>query len=169
MIQSQAVPVVRHATRSDLPRVAELAIAHAVYEQADPPAAGFAERLADALFDRPEPRLICLVAELGDGSLAGYATCTPEFATWSGHEYLHMDCLFLDGDHRGLGLGRLLIDAVAAEAVALGLEEVQWNTPVWNEGAIRFYDRLGATSREKRRYAWTVPAGAGAPRAVSSS
>jgi RimJ/RimL family protein N-acetyltransferase len=45
---------------------------------------------------------------------------------------------------------------VTAEARALGLTEVQWQTPSWNEGAIRFYDRLGARARAKTRFTLTV-------------
>ncbi len=36
-----------------------------------------------------------------------------------------MDCLFLWADSRGSGLGALLMEAVVAEARALGLDEVQ--------------------------------------------
>ncbi|WP_079152004.1 GNAT family N-acetyltransferase [Streptomyces sp. RTd22] len=66
-----------------------------------------------------------------------------------------MDCLFLRSGNRGQGLGPLLMDAVAARARDLGLTEVQWNTPAWNEGAVRFYERLGAQAKEKLRY--TLP------------
>ncbi|MFE1903792.1 GNAT family N-acetyltransferase [Streptomyces gardneri] len=166
--------VVRHARAEDLERVVELVAEHAEYEKAAPPAPGLATRLAGLLFggtgredgfggpepaDEPRrpsggetPRLRCLVAELPDGSLAGYATCAPELSTWDGVAYLHMDCLYLTSTARGHGLGPLLLDAVRAEARALGLTEIQWQTPAWNEDAIRFYDRLGATSKEKRRY-----------------
>ncbi|WP_324609629.1 hypothetical protein [Streptomyces sp. WM6386] len=68
-----------------------------------------------------------------DGAVVGYATCSAEVSTWDGSEYLHMDCLFLRHGHRGLG-------------------QVQWQTPAWNEGAIRFYGRIGATSKDKRRF-----------------
>ncbi|CAM5439170.1 N-acetyltransferase GCN5 [Streptomyces narbonensis] len=160
--------MVRHARVEDLGRLVELVAEHAEYEKAAPPAPGLADRLAGLLFgDRGStgephalprtvaPRLRCLVAELPDGSLAGYATCAPELSTWDGVAYLHMDCLYLTSTARGHGLGPLLVDAVRAEARALGLTEIQWQTPAWNEGAIRFYDRLGATSKEKRRY--TLP------------
>ncbi|MEV8589368.1 GNAT family N-acetyltransferase [Streptomyces sp. NPDC051180] len=148
--------VVRHADPEDLPRVVELVAEHAAYEKAAPPAPGLADRLAGLLFG-PEPaRLRCLVAALPDGTLAGYATCAPELSTWDGAAYLHMDCLYLAEASRGHGLGPLLVAAVRAEARALGLPRIEWQTPVWNEGAIRFYDRLGAGSREKRRY--TLPA-----------
>ncbi|MEU2288376.1 GNAT family N-acetyltransferase [Streptomyces sp. NPDC013178] len=149
-------PLVRPARPADLPRVAELACEHAEYERAAPPAPDLAERLHTLLFGTPAPRLRCLVAETPDGEVVGYASCAPELSTWDGCEYLHMDCLFLTPGHRGHGLGALLMDAVTAEARALGLTEVQWQTPVWNEGAIRFYDRLGAHAKEKVRFTLTV-------------
>ncbi|MEU9126831.1 GNAT family N-acetyltransferase [Kitasatospora sp. NPDC048540] len=152
-----AGPRVRAAVRADLPQVAVPAAEHAAYERAAPPAEGLAELLAAELFERAEPRLSCLVAELPGGVLAGYATCTEEFSTWQGRAHLHLDCLYLRDEHRGLGLGGLVIGAVVAEAGARGLAEVQWNTPVWNEGAIRFHDRLGATRKEKQRYSLAVP------------
>ena len=149
-------PVIRHAGRSDLPRVAELAAQHAEYERAAPPVPDLADRLAALLFDDPAPRLCCLVAELPDGEIVGYATCAPELSTWDGREYLHMDCLFLTPGHRGLGLGALLVKAVTEQARALGLPEVQWQTPRWNEDAIRFYARLGAQGKDKRRFSLPV-------------
>lgn len=145
-------PAVRPAGRADLPRVAELAFLHAEYERSAPPVPDLTERLDALLFGTPRPRLRCLVAESPDGEVVGYATCAPEVSTWDGREYLHMDCLFLLSAHRGLGLGALLMDAVTEEARRLGLTEVQWQTPAWNEGAIRFYDRLGARAKEKLRY-----------------
>ncbi|MFE5716694.1 GNAT family N-acetyltransferase [Streptomyces sp. NPDC056501] len=172
--------VVRRARAEDLGRVVELVAEHAEYEKSAPPAPGLATRLAGLLFGgegpggEPQgrtgstealPRLRCLVAELPDGSLAGYATCAPELSTWDGVAYLHMDCLYLTSTARGHGLGPLLMDAVRAEARAVGLTEIQWQTPAWNEGAIRFYDRLGATSKEKRRY--TLPVDPAAPASAS--
>ncbi|GGT39234.1 hypothetical protein GCM10014713_36120 [Streptomyces purpureus] len=148
-------PRVRHARPEDLPRVAELAAEHAAYEKAAPPSPGLPDRLDALLFTTPTPRLRCLVAELPDGTLAGYATCAPEISTWEG-EYLHMDCLYLSAAHRGLGLGPLLMTAVESEARTLGLKEIQWQTPSWNEGAIRFYARLGAEPKEKLRYTLRV-------------
>ncbi|OKK06402.1 acetyltransferase [Streptomyces sp. CB03234] len=151
---------IRHARPADLPRVAELAAEHAAYEKAAPPAPGLADRLAALLFATEAPRLRCLVAERpGDGHLVGYATCAPELSTWDGREYLHLDCLFLEAGQRGLGAGPMLMNAVIAEAHALGLTQVQWQTPAWNEGAIRFYDRLGAQAKEKLRYTLSVPHG----------
>lgn len=154
--------VVRHARPEDLGRVVELVAEHAAYEKAAPPAPDLATRLSRLLFGAGS-RLRCLVAELPDGSLAGYATCAPELSTWDGAEYLHMDCLYLTSTARGHGLGPRLVEAVREEARTLGLTETQWQTPAWNEGAIRFYDRLGATSKEKRRFSLPVEPIQGSP------
>ena len=116
----------RHARPADLPHIALLAAEHAAYEKAVPPPAD-------------EPQTTRMTA-----------------ARWDGAEYLHMDCLFLRDGHRGLGVGPKLVDAVLAEARARGLGQVQWQTPPWNKDAIRFYDRLGAQAKEKRRYFLSV-------------
>ncbi|MDQ0600373.1 GNAT superfamily N-acetyltransferase [Streptomyces canus] len=144
-------PVVRRARPEELTDVVALIAEHAVYEKAEPPAPGLEERLRPLMFGSPEPRLRCLVAELG-GTVVGYATCSAEVSTWDGAEYLHMDCLFLRDGHRGLGIGEALMDAVRDEARALGVGHVEWQTPAWNDGAIRFYGRIGATSKDKRRF-----------------
>jgi GNAT superfamily N-acetyltransferase len=66
--------------------------------------------------------------------------------------FLHMDCLYLREETRGLGLGRQLVMEIASLAYRLGCVNVQWQTPVWNERAIRFYQRLGAKGKQKVRF-----------------
>ncbi|MEU8134775.1 GNAT family N-acetyltransferase [Streptodolium elevatio] len=151
-------PLVRRARPHDLPRIVELMREHTAYEKAAPPTADVADRLGPLLFGTAAPpRLHCVVAELAGGEVVGYATCAAEMSTWDAREYLHMDCLFLRDGSRGHGLGRQLLDAVVAVARELGLTEVQWQTPVWNEGAVRFYNRLGGGAKEKLRYTLPVP------------
>ncbi len=41
---------------------------------------------------------------------------------------------------------------IASLAYRLGCVNVQWQTPVWNERAIRFYQRLGGEGKEKVRF-----------------
>lgn len=149
-------PHVRRARPADLPRIVELIREHAAYEKAAPPTDDLADRLGPLLFGSAAPRLHCVVAQLADGEVVGYATCSAEMSTWDARQYLHMDCLFLRDGTRGHGLGPRLVDAVVAIARELGLTEVQWQTPSWNEGAVRFYNRLGAQAKEKLRYTLTV-------------
>jgi GNAT superfamily N-acetyltransferase len=101
------------------------------------------------------PRLWCLVVDAGV-AIVGYATYSLHFSTWRGADYLHIDCLYLHLSFRHLGIGTDMMNAIAEHARVLGCEVLQWQTPVWNAPAARFYDRLGATRLEKLRYSWSV-------------
>lgn len=149
------MPVVRRARVGDLPRLVELMREHIAYEKSAPRPPGLAERLGPQLFAE-DARMWVLLAGTPDGDVAGYAACSAEFSFWDAHHYLHLDCLYLAEDARGHGLGAALMDGVRELARELGLGQVQWQTPDWNEGAIRFYDRLGATGLSKRRYGLSV-------------
>ena len=54
--------------------------------------------------------------------------------------------------HRDGGVGKLLAHAVIELARERGSGELQWQTPAWNSGAIRFYSRLGARQQSKERF-----------------
>ncbi|MFI5830865.1 GNAT family N-acetyltransferase [Streptomyces sp. NPDC051578] len=146
---------VRAARVEDLPRIVELVHEHVAYEKSHPRAPGLEARLGAALF-ADGARVWVLLAETPQGEVVGYAACSEEFSFWDGRHYLHMDCLYLAEAARGHGLGGALMDAVTGLARERGLGHVEWQTPDWNEGAIRFYDRLGATGRPKRRYSLLV-------------
>lgn len=155
MEHTSAAPVVRPARPEDLPRLVELMREHMVYERSAPRPAGLADRLGAQLF-ADGAGLWVLLARTPRGEVAGYAACSAEFSFWEARHYLHMDCLYLAEEARGHGLGAALMDGVAALARERGFGHVEWQTPDWNEGAIRFYDRLGATGKPKLRYALPV-------------
>ena len=52
--------------------------------------------------------------------------------------------------------GRDHVDLSGIKAV--GIDEIQWQTPEWNADAARFYRRLGATETVKRRFALELDA-----------
>jgi GNAT superfamily N-acetyltransferase len=141
---------IRPARPDDLDGLLRLCSEHAAYERLAPPAPEAAQALSAALWG-PAPRASCLVAHSGH-ELFGYATYSLEFATWTGHEYVHLDCLFVRETHRGNGIGQALLARVTQAAAELGAREIQWQTPDWNADAIRFYRRAGATGRHKIRF-----------------
>lgn len=138
--------------RAELAPVRTLIEAHVRYEQS---AAVVPEdwegRLADLI---AVGRLTVFIAS-SDDTVLGYASMTREVSTWSGRTFAHLDCLFVDGENRGHGVGRLLFNAASAHARSVGETELQWQTPAWNEGAIPFYSRTGAQSASKARF--TLP------------
>ena len=142
--------IIRRVTPADMPALLQLCIDHAIYEKTIYTTEDVLEPLSRALFSQP-PRLWSWVAE-ADGALVGYATASLEFSTWSAREYLHMDCLFLSEPWRGKGAGRALIDAVIDLAKSKGVDRIEWQTPEWNTGAVRFYKDVGATATMKLRF-----------------
>ena len=58
--------------------------------------------------------------------------------------FLYLEDLVVTDAARGMGVGEALLAAVAAEAVARGASRLEWAVLDWNEGALRFYRRLGA-------------------------
>jgi ribosomal protein S18 acetylase RimI-like enzyme len=141
---------IRAACAADIPELIELINEHTAYEKAPPPSTHLAERLPAVMF-AADAKIHAFVAETSDG-LIGYATCSVEASTWQANHYLHLDCLYLRPTSRGGGIGTRLLLEVTQLARQRGLQQVQWQTPEWNESAIRFYERTGARSDRKRRY-----------------
>lgn len=140
---------IRSAEPGDIEELVTLCAEHAAYEKASFDPNGMAERLRIFLFQ--DQRFFCFVAVDDSDTLCGYATCMLEFSTWDAELYLHMDCLYLRPEARNRGIGDSFMRIIAAKAIELKCSQIQWQTPQWNIDAIRFYRRLGATSREKLR------------------
>lgn len=141
---------IRPLEEEDLDILVDLCGEHAAYERASFEAEGKRENLRRLLLQK-DSRAQCLLAEC-EGQVLGFVTFSPEVSTWDAAEYLHMDCLFLRPSARGKGLGKRLLAEVTKAAREGGYLHVQWQTPPWNESAIRFYKREGATFKEKLRF-----------------
>ena len=141
---------IRFAQREDLDELVNLCEEHALYEKADFSKINKKENLSVYLFSE-EPALYCLVVEL-NSRLIGYATYMKQFSTWDANFYVYMDCLFLNDKSRGLGLGVELMNQIKKESVKLGCDLIQWQTPTFNTGAIKFYNKIGAHSKNKERF-----------------
>ncbi len=132
---------IRLVKETDMDQVIELCSLHAKFENAEYDNRGKAINLSRAIF-KETPSLFCLVAERNN-SIVGYATMTKEFSTWDADYYLHMDCLFILEESRGLGLGTLFIEAIKEFAIDNFCTHIQWQTPIDNYNAIGFYTSLG--------------------------
>ncbi len=141
---------IRKATPADMAEIINLCAAHAAYEKAEYSTEGKEEKLASFLF-RSEPRLFCLIAEDENKQAIGYATYMQEFSTWDAAFYTHMDCLFVQEHARGFGIGEALVEEIKKQSLLIGSTYIQWQTPDWNERAIKFYYRIGAKSKSKLR------------------
>ena len=140
------MPVIRKATRADVPAILALVRELAVYErEPDAVIATEADFLRDGFGE--SPAFFVLVA-LDEGaqsaSVVGFALYFFSYSTWVGRRCLYLEDLFVQPAHRGKGAGIALMAALAKEAIAQDCRRFVWQVLDWNEPAIAFYERLGA-------------------------
>jgi GNAT superfamily N-acetyltransferase len=103
--------------------------------------------VARALFG-PRPVAEAVIAEAA-GRPAGFALFYLTYSTVLGRPALHLEDLYVTPGHRGGGLGRRLLEYLAAVAVDRGCGRLDWQVLRTNEPALRFYRRLGARELEE--------------------
>jgi len=136
---------IRPATPSDLSLIRALISELAEYEREPHSVRITEEQLLRDGFG-PERYYECLIAECQteDGSApAGFALFFPIYSTWQGRS-LHLEDLFVRPEFRGHGIGKALLNRVAAIAVERGCARLQWDVLNWNQTAIDFYLGLEA-------------------------
>ncbi len=142
---------IRTAEPRDINEIITLCAEHAEFEQVEFSPVGKAEKLTKYLF-ADQPPVFCLIVESNAGEILGYTTFMPEFSTWDVGHYVYMDCLFLRPHARNFGVGEQLIKEIAKFAKLRNIKQLQWHTPNFNAKAIKFYNRIGASSKEKMRF-----------------
>ncbi len=140
---------IRTATQADVPQILAFIRALAVYERApDEVTATEAGLLRDGF--GPNPIYYCLIAD-HDGHPAGFALYFFNYSTWKGCPGIYLEDLFVQPEFRGLGIGRALLQQVAAIAVEKGCPRLQWEVLDWNTPAIDFYRAMGAAFLDEWR------------------
>ncbi|HZN53943.1 MAG TPA: GNAT family N-acetyltransferase, partial [Candidatus Polarisedimenticolaceae bacterium] len=74
------------------------------------------------------------------------------YSTFLGRKGIYLEDLFVRAPLRGRGIGRALLADVARTALARGCGRLDWAVLDWNQPAIGFYTKLGATPMSD----WTV-------------
>lgn len=145
---------VRPIRQTDLPQLLRLCRSHAEYEAAIWLENNQIERWTEALFSA-HPDLFGWVAEI-DGRLCGFMTVTVDYATWNATHFAHMDCLYIEEEYRRYGIGRRFFNCLDAFCRERNIDHAQWQTPPDNQLGIGFYQRMGATSKPKLRFFYTI-------------
>ena len=141
---------IRPGELGDVPLIANLIRGLARYEKLEHEVTMTEERLTSYLFG--ERRYAeTLIAE-DDGEPVGFALFFHTFSTFLAQPGLYLEDLFVVPEHRGGGIGRVLLERLAQVAIDRGCGRLEWAVLDWNQDAIRFYERLGAKPNSE----WTV-------------
>jgi len=150
---------IRAARPDDAPLILHFIQAIAAYESLTAEVRNDEASIRRHLFARGgSPAAECLLAFLAGGP-AGYAVYFHNYSTFTGRRGLYLEDLYVEPALRGHGVGRALLQRIAAIAVARGCARMEWTVLDWNETAIRFYESLGARAMRE----WTLWRLAGEP------
>ena len=133
--------VIRPATPQDMPAVLDMIKELAIYEKAPQEVTVTVDELVHDGFT--EKLFKCLVADHNQ-KVVGMALLYPRYSTWKGRT-IHLEDFVVKEDFRQAGLGKQLFDAVVEEARNFGARRLEWLVLEWNEPALNFYKKIGAT------------------------
>ena len=133
---------IRPATPADVGQILKFIRDLAAYEREPDAVAATEEDLLRHGFG-PNPYYQCLMAEW-DGEPVGFALYFYDYSTWLGRPGLYLEDVFVNPSLRGRGIGKALLQRLAAIALERGCARLKWQVLDWNEPAIEFYLGLGA-------------------------
>jgi GNAT superfamily N-acetyltransferase len=133
---------IRAATPSDVGQILAFIRGLALYEREPDAVSATEEGLLRDGFG-PNPFYSCLIAE-HDSAPAGFALYFYNYSTWMGRPGLYLEDLYVEPEFRGLGIGKALLQKVAAIALEKNCGRLQWEVLDWNTPAIDFYRAMGA-------------------------
>lgn len=134
---------IRSARSDEATLIQELIHELAVFEKAPESAQASLAQISAAFF-APNPAVFCDFVEDEVGTVQGFAIWFLNYSTWTGTHGIYLEDLFIRPEARGNGYGKALLAHLAARCVKRGYHRLQWWVLNWNEGAIAFYEGLGA-------------------------
>lgn len=134
---------IRPATVADVPIILSFIRQLAEYERLLDRVVATEQTLRATLFG-PSPGAEVLLAHDG-AEPVGFALFFHNYSTFLAQRGIYLEDLFVVPSARGGGVGRQLLQAVAQTAVARDCGRFEWAVLDWNEPAIGFYRRMGAT------------------------
>jgi GNAT superfamily N-acetyltransferase len=139
----------RAATVDDTAQILAFIQGLAEYEKLSHVCVATEESLRETLFG-PHPFAEVILAECG-GQSVGFALFFHNYSTFRARPGIYLEDLYVLPSHRGRGVGKALLKALARIAVERGCARLEWSVLDWNTPAIEFYRSLGAEPQDE----WT--------------
>lgn len=136
---------IRYATEADMSAIYNLIMELAIYENAAEEVTIDEQQLLHDFQARIfQAQVAVNTADEVVGTVIYYMT----FSTWKG-KMLYLEDFVVKETERRQGIGKLLFDAVIAEAKKQNCNLMKWQVLDWNEPAINFYKSYNATIEEE--------------------
>ena len=132
----------RPAVPADAPLILQFIRELAEYER-EPDAAVATEADIQRYVFSEHPLVKVVMADW-EGQPAGFALWFLNFSTWEGKPGIYLEDLFVRPAFRGHGIGKALLQHLAALAVQEGWTRFVWQVLDWNTPFIEFYEAHGA-------------------------
>ncbi len=146
-MQSTGAHTIRPATEEDISTIFHFIQSLAEYEKLSHEIVATPETLREHLFREPRRAEVLFACE--NGVPVGFALYFYNFSTFLAKPGLYVEDLFVLPEHRGKGLGRALMIALARLAVERGCGRFEWTVLDWNQPSIDFYRSLGAEAKSE--------------------
>ncbi len=137
---------IRSAKKEDAELILDFIRQLAVYEKRLHEVIASKNDIIDAIFNRKIAEAI--IAEY-KGRPAGFAIFFYNFSTFLGKPGIYIEDLFVNPEHRGKGIGKLLFASIAKLAVERKCCRIEWTVLHWNEPSIKFYENIGAQLKDE--------------------
>lgn len=121
----------------------------AEYEKLSHAVTGNAEALKEHLFGS-RTYVEAILAEYA-GQAVGFALFFTNYSTFLTQPGIYLEDLFVLPEYRRKGIGKAMLTCLANLAVERGCGRLEWSVLDWNEPAIAFYQRMGASILEDWR------------------
>ena len=132
----------RPAVPADAPLILQYIRELAAYERE--PEAAVATEVDILRYAFSEHPLVKVTMAEWEGQPAGFALWFLNFSTWEGKPGIYLEDLFVPPAFRGKGIGKALLQHLAALATKEGWTRFVWQVLDWNTPAIEFYEAHGA-------------------------
>ncbi|RXG32344.1 GNAT family N-acetyltransferase [Leeuwenhoekiella marinoflava] len=147
---------IRKAIESDSGGIWKLMKELAIFEKYIDSFAITPEIVRERGFKKNPPDFSCLVAD-DNQKIAGILVYYYLPFTAQNKPAIFIKELYVDTTYRGHKIGEKLMLALKEEAVINNCEQIKWTVAPWNEGGIRFYNKLGAKeNNDWLNYEWNL-------------
>lgn len=87
----------------------------------------------------------CFVAETDQHEIVGFASFFFAYYSWTG-KAIYLDDLYVTHTYRNQKVGSQLLNTIIDLAKKEQCKKIRWQVANWNENAIGFYKKMGATT-----------------------